>query len=266
MKYLFSGFRLCRCGRRQDPRQTAGFTLIELLVVIAIIAILAAILFPVFARARDRARETACLNNVNQITKAFLMFASDNQDTLPTVYMWFYPDPAASGSAKDKWKPGIIESKYMSTHGASVCPGVPRAVKRSTSYPPWSYIVNSYCTVAGCKGYYDGGQDARAKGNANEAKVGTWQIKDGMKMGSYSSPSTAVLIVEEATWDEDPTIPAPNDPLFCNVDWYSGRHNGACNLGYLDGHCARLKGGPGHIDTPKFSDGTKVFYGPPACP
>ena len=54
-----------------------GFTLIELLVVIAIIAILAAILFPVFARAREKARQTSCLSNVKQVTLGALMYAQD---------------------------------------------------------------------------------------------------------------------------------------------------------------------------------------------
>ena len=54
-----------------------GFTLIELLVVIAIIAILAAILFPVFARAREKARQTSCLSNIKQITLGALMYLSD---------------------------------------------------------------------------------------------------------------------------------------------------------------------------------------------
>ena len=58
-----------------------GFTLIELLVVIAIIAILAAILFPVFARAREKARQTSCLSNLKQIGLAFLMYAQDYDET-----------------------------------------------------------------------------------------------------------------------------------------------------------------------------------------
>lgn len=65
------------------PRQR-GFTLIELLVVIAIIAILAAILFPVFARAREKARQTSCLNNQRQIALAIMMYAQDYSEMLPS--------------------------------------------------------------------------------------------------------------------------------------------------------------------------------------
>ena len=67
--------------QRIHPR---GFTLIELLVVIAIIAILAAILFPVFARAREKARQTACLNNQRQIATAIQIWAQDNDQMMPS--------------------------------------------------------------------------------------------------------------------------------------------------------------------------------------
>ena len=66
-------------------RSRKGFTLIELLVVIAIIAILAAILFPVFARAREKARASACLSNLKQIGLGIMMYAQDYDETLPTV-------------------------------------------------------------------------------------------------------------------------------------------------------------------------------------
>ena len=68
----------------------SGFTLIELLVVIAIIAILAAILFPVFARAREKARANTCLSNVKQLTLGILMYVNDYDERMPfCIASWF---------------------------------------------------------------------------------------------------------------------------------------------------------------------------------
>ncbi|HOF88800.1 MAG TPA: prepilin-type N-terminal cleavage/methylation domain-containing protein, partial [Armatimonadota bacterium] len=71
--------------QRRGTRRRAGFTLIELLVVIAIIAILAAILFPVFAKAREKAFQTSCLNNQRQLVTAILMYVQDHEETFPLV-------------------------------------------------------------------------------------------------------------------------------------------------------------------------------------
>ncbi len=65
-----------------------GFTLIELLVVIAIIAILAAILFPVFAQAREKARQATCISNLKQMGSAFTMYVQDYDSTYPLVAYW----------------------------------------------------------------------------------------------------------------------------------------------------------------------------------
>ncbi|MEI6500574.1 MAG: DUF1559 domain-containing protein, partial [Armatimonadota bacterium] len=76
-----------------------GFTLIELLVVIAIIAILAAILFPVFAKAREKARQSSCLSNVKQIALGMMQYAQDYDERMvpaamyyatPNYYTWMY--------------------------------------------------------------------------------------------------------------------------------------------------------------------------------
>ncbi len=77
---------------------STGFTLIELLVVIAIIAILAAILFPVFARARESARRANCLSNLKQLCIGFQMYAQDYDETYPSGLVLAVPGPAANGS------------------------------------------------------------------------------------------------------------------------------------------------------------------------
>ena len=77
MKYV-------RTVPKLHDRRTSGFTLVELLVVIAIIAILAAILFPVFAQAREKARQTACLSNMKQIGTALAMYAQDYDEQYPS--------------------------------------------------------------------------------------------------------------------------------------------------------------------------------------
>jgi len=72
----------------------SGFTLIELLVVIAIIAILAAILFPVFAKAREKARQTACISNSKQLGLGFMQYAQDYDEVLPYQH-WAQENPTA---------------------------------------------------------------------------------------------------------------------------------------------------------------------------
>jgi prepilin-type N-terminal cleavage/methylation domain-containing protein len=95
-----------------------AFTLIELLVVIAIIAILAAILFPVFAQARERARMTACLSNMRQISTGIMMYAQDYDETLP--YIRFHCPGTKPGSHCLVWK-NVIRP-YLKSLDVLGCP------------------------------------------------------------------------------------------------------------------------------------------------
>lgn len=99
----------------------SGFTLIELLVVIAIIAILAAILFPVFARAREKARETMCLSNGNQQGKAWLMYLQDNNEKLIQVNNVDTSVTPARGGWVNLINP-YIKTKSNTDLGAFKCP------------------------------------------------------------------------------------------------------------------------------------------------
>src|SRR5687767_14923164 len=100
------------------PARSRGFTLIELLVVIAIIAILAAILFPVFARAREKARQSTCLSNLKNLGLAISMYTGDFDDRVPM----FFDQPAnlAGAGYRAHW-PGKIEP-YVRNIAIYNCP------------------------------------------------------------------------------------------------------------------------------------------------
>ena len=93
-----------------------GFTLVELLVVLAIIALLAALLFPVFAAARAKAHQTSCLNNLKQIELAVMMYVSDHNGTYP-------PACHTDGSYSVFWQSLVLP--YIQSMTIFVCPGDP---------------------------------------------------------------------------------------------------------------------------------------------
>lgn len=118
------------------PQKRSGFTLIELLVVIAIIAILAAILFPVFAQAREKARQASCVSNEKQMGAALTMYRQDNDETWPPAY--YYGDPNATGnldaSGIYQWS-GFCQP-YIKNRGIFVCPS-----DKIAGMPPTNFIV-----------------------------------------------------------------------------------------------------------------------------
>lgn len=139
-----------------------GFTLIELLVVIAIIAILAAILFPVFARAREAARKTACTSNVRQLGMGMMQYVQDNDELFPPRM----PNPAAGAAFPCKpcrtidWRGYVMP--YIKNTGLFRCPsdtGVPVAADPTAGGPLYrdpslggygsSYCLNTVLTRLG---------------------------------------------------------------------------------------------------------------------
>jgi prepilin-type N-terminal cleavage/methylation domain-containing protein/prepilin-type processing-associated H-X9-DG protein len=207
-------------------RNSRGFTLIELLVVIAIIAILAAILFPVFARAREKARQTSCLNNVKQTSLGIMMYAQDYDEMLPIT---MEVDAHGASEVLHMWFSSL--DPYIKNAQVRWCPSDP---DRSADSSLWgSYLMNGLLTVG------------------------------GRPLHLADKPSETILMAERAeNWrnvDEndasDPYSPYYDlcyDSWLPNGDWQQGisawppvygdllldtdRHNGGANYGFLDGH------------------------------
>ncbi|MGM0492174.1 MAG: DUF1559 domain-containing protein [Armatimonadota bacterium] len=135
-----------------------GFTLIELLVVIAIIAILAAILFPVFAQAREKAEQTSCLSNMKQIGLGIMMYAEDYGQTLPSSY--YYLNGATSDGGYMHWS-GMIYP-YVKNEKLFSCPSNPFGGYAPTCYGPAG-------TNTGCDAGYNGVDWAHGPGPAFQA-------------------------------------------------------------------------------------------------
>ncbi len=166
-------------------RRRQGFTLIELLVVIAIIAILAAILFPVFAQARAAARQISCVSNTKQFSLAVLMYAQDFDETIPrldnnrwdTVPNW--GNVGSDSLTPNAMFAGVVQP-YIKTQGLQYCPEVPRTNWRGAIGNP-EIDGNPYNPVLEQNGVYAGTYSQQAV---------NWLLVEGMP-GSGWDPATA---------------------------------------------------------------------------
>jgi prepilin-type N-terminal cleavage/methylation domain-containing protein len=138
--------------RIRDSRN--GFTLIELLVVIGIIGVLSAILFPVFARAREKARQTTCLNNQRQIATAIQLYCEENDEQLPTAAtVWtalkLTPKLQSCPSASKRFKDGSYffnGGSHLSGQALGDCPSPAETLLLADGKR--QYIPNGWATPA----------------------------------------------------------------------------------------------------------------------
>jgi len=246
-----------------------GFTLIELLVVIAIIAILAAILFPVFAQARDAARKTTCLSNCKQLGLAHLMYAQDYDETLATS--WSY------GFAGEF---NFFIQPYIKSQNILLCPNrtastilwgvtivAPRTTPCNANMAPGS-IDNPY-GVATVWGYgFNTGNDwnndkgATIKGPANSfpnqtphiVTIGGVTLSYGLRQtpicgivqAKFASAANCIILGDTAdavvaglgATDNEDFAALGKTMDFCTTLRYGNwpRHSGTNNVSYADGH------------------------------
>jgi prepilin-type N-terminal cleavage/methylation domain-containing protein/prepilin-type processing-associated H-X9-DG protein len=199
-----------------------GFTLIELLVVIAIIAILAAILFPVFSRARAKARATNCLSNMKQLGLAMSMYSTDNDEMLPIVVpSWTNLGPTVVGNT---WDQAILP--YMKNQEMLVCPD-----------------MRDSCQAAG--------HTERVRGYAmtRYTTVYEWPYGSGTWYwcnfdGEYPAPASTVIVCEKGAYGPGHVADASAEDFMqggANLDYkpkgtVNPRHNNGNNFTFVDGH------------------------------
>jgi prepilin-type N-terminal cleavage/methylation domain-containing protein/prepilin-type processing-associated H-X9-DG protein len=180
-----------------------GFTLIELLVVIAIIAILAAILFPVFAQAREKARQTSCLSNVKQVILGHIMYQQDWDETVPFNRECSNPAnlvpnglPCVQGRALRGWID--LVNPYVKNYGVFKCPSDtqrPVPLPAGTLDQQGNVAVAGHVWGPGSAGYNQGGEWRSSYGrNNNFANNGL----NTATLAAVNFPANTILIFEFA--------------------------------------------------------------------
>ena len=185
-----------------------GFTLIELLVVIAIIAILAAILFPVFARAREKARQTSCLSNVKQIMVSVHMYAQDYDEVLPIASHW----STAAGTVV--WDQSL--QPYAANQQIFICPSERNKQHARELGYGWNYTEFGY-----------------------QHSSGALQYNYSTPLGEIESPAETILLGDNEDANARDNTSGERFLYRRNTavpTLLPTKHNGGGNMGLCDGH------------------------------
>jgi prepilin-type N-terminal cleavage/methylation domain-containing protein/prepilin-type processing-associated H-X9-DG protein len=234
----------------------SGFTLIELLVVIAIIAILAAILFPVFAQAREKARSTSCLSNERQIMTAVKMYTQD-YDELSPYYVWNATTPF--DGIYHPWQEYV--NPYIKNTQIWICPSAPRDVNSystgcATPAGHLPQVVATYCwpgwipynywkwfdgaaKFAGFPVLYNPGYGAAAAFLSTELTVNPAEsafLIEGYMIAYSNYPPNQFGSACTTGFDQDET----NNKI--------NRHQMGGNVGFCDGHTKFIRTHTFHWD------------------
>jgi prepilin-type N-terminal cleavage/methylation domain-containing protein/prepilin-type processing-associated H-X9-DG protein len=217
-------FRRIRPG---SALKTAGFTLIELLVVIAIIAILAAILFPVFAQAREAARKTSCLSNVKQLALSIMMYGQDYDEMKPPCIIWMSPyNPADIVT----WR-GLVQP-YVRNRQLLICPSL-----RGTSATWWGAPNDGIHDTASSYALNLVGGYGLFVENWAPYPHDPWPAR--RSEAAVERPSRTLMIGESFNgfgWMEESTLRLPWQPTL-----YAFPHQKQANYAFQDGHAKSLR-------------------------